>query len=133
MSGPLPPGEVPPTSPPPGGQDHSYLGPGSEPATTSGSAPGLDRRGRVRRTRTSGIWVGLILSAIFLILLIVFIAQNSHEASVHFFGWNGKFPLGLTILLAAIAGMLLVAIPGTARILQLRRNLRKNGPNPTTH
>ena len=117
--------------PPAEGRGESDLGPGSGPATTSGNAPGLDRHGRVRRTRTSGIWVGLIVSAIFVILLIVFIAQNSNEASVHFFGWDGTFPLGLTILLAAIAGMLLVAIPGTVRIFQLRRNLRKNAPDST--
>lgn len=131
MSGPLSPGEVPAAGPPPEGPDASDLTPGSDPATTPGNAPGIDRHGRVRRTRTSGVWVGLILSAIVLIVLIVFIAQNAHDASVHFLGWDGNFPLGLTILFAAIVGMLLVAVPGTVRIVQLRRNLRKDAPNPT--
>ncbi|PRZ44085.1 putative integral membrane protein [Antricoccus suffuscus] len=131
MSDPLPPDESPRAAALPGDLGQSPPGPDPETELARGNAPGLDRHGRVRRTRTSGIWVGLILSAIFLILLIVFIAQNSHQASVHFFGWDGNFPLGLTILFAAIAGMLLVAIPGTVRILQLRRNLRKNAPHPT--
>jgi len=92
---------------------------------------GFDRKGRVRRTRTSGIWIGLIIGAIFLALLIVFIAQNSSEATVHFLGWSGQFPLWLAILFAALAGMLLVAVPGTVRIFQLRRSLRRNASRTT--
>ncbi|HJQ00775.1 MAG TPA: lipopolysaccharide assembly protein LapA domain-containing protein [Jatrophihabitans sp.] len=91
-------------------------------------APGFDHRGRVRSSRVSGVWIGLIGTALFLILLIIFIAQNSHRVSVHFFGWYGRFSLALTILLSAVIGLLLVAIPGTVRIVQLRHALRKNGP-----
>lgn len=93
-----------------------------------GPAPGFNERGRVRNTRTSGVWIGFIVTALFLILLIIFIAQNSRSVSIHFFGWHGRFSLALTILLSAVIGILLVAIPGTVRILQLRRALRKNGP-----
>ena len=75
------------------------------------------------------MWIGLIGTAIFLIVLIVFIAQNSRKVSIHFFGWQGQFSLALTILLSAVIGVLLIAIPGSVRILQLRRALRKNGPN----
>lgn len=121
--------QLPGTGEPP--SEHG-MGPGMPrhgSTTAADVTPGLDRKGRVRRTRTSGVWIGLILSAVFLILLIVFIAQNSNEATVHFLGWSGQFPLWLTILFAAIAGMLLVAVPGTVRILQLRRSVRKQGPS----
>lgn len=91
-------------------------------------APGFDEKGHVKHTRTSGVWIGLIGTALFLILLIIFIAQNSRRVSLHFFGWHGQFSLALTILLSAVIGVLLVAIPGSVRILQLRRALRKNGP-----
>lgn len=91
-------------------------------------APGFDQKGKVRRTRVSGVWIGLIGTALFLILLIVFIAQNSRQVPLHFFGWSGQFSLALTIVLSAVIGILLVAIPGTVRILQLRRALRKNVP-----
>ena len=91
-------------------------------------APGFDERGRVRSGRVSEVWVGLIGTAVFLILLIIFIAQNSHRVTLHFFGWDGRFSLALAILLSAVIGVLLVAIPGSMRILQLRRALRKNGP-----
>jgi uncharacterized integral membrane protein len=91
-------------------------------------APGFDRKGHVRRTRVSGVWVGLIGTALFLILLIIFIAQNSRQVPIHFLGWSGEFSLALAIVLSAVIGVLLVAIPGSVRILQLRRALRKNVP-----
>ncbi|MBV9820883.1 MAG: DUF1049 domain-containing protein [Actinobacteria bacterium] len=94
-----------------------------------GPAPGFDERGHVRATKVSGVWIGLIATAVFVILLIIFIAQNSRRVSIHFFGWNGQFSLALTILLAAVVGLLLVAIPGSIRIAQLRRALRKNVPD----
>jgi uncharacterized integral membrane protein len=95
---------------------------------TSVPAPGFDQRGKVGRTMVSGVWVGLIATALFLILLIVFIGQNSRAVTIHFLGWKGHFSLALTILLSAVGGVLLVAIPGSVRILQLRRALRKNVP-----
>ncbi|HTZ45049.1 MAG TPA: lipopolysaccharide assembly protein LapA domain-containing protein [Jatrophihabitans sp.] len=104
-------------------------GTGSDAVPASGApAPGFDERGRVKSGRISAVWVGLIGTAVFVILLIVFIAQNSHKASLHFLGWHGQFSLALTILLSAVVGMVLVAIPGSVRIAQLRRALRKNGP-----
>jgi uncharacterized integral membrane protein len=97
--------------------------------TSAGTpAPGFDERGHVRSTKVSSVWIGLIATALFVILLVIFIAQNSRQVSIHFFGWNGRFSLALAILLAAVAGMLLVAIPGSLRIAQLRRALRKNVP-----
>ncbi|MEO7261215.1 MAG: lipopolysaccharide assembly protein LapA domain-containing protein [Jatrophihabitantaceae bacterium] len=99
------------------------------PATDSGRpAPGFNDRGHVRATKVSGIWIGLIATALFVILLIIFIAQNSRRVTIHFFGWQGQFSLALTILLAAVVGVLLVAIPGSLRIMQLRRSLRQNVP-----
>lgn len=122
------PGEFRPSAPVPA--DAAVADPTSAAAGTSPTrpAPGFDERGRVKNTRTSGVWVGIISTAVFLILLIIFIAQNSRPVSLHFLGWHGRFSLALTILLSAVIGILVVAIPGTVRILQLRRALRKNGP-----
>ena len=102
----------------------------SETAPQTATAPGFDERGRVRSGRVSAVWAALIGTAIFLIVLIIFIAQNSHRVSLHFLGWSGQFSLALTILLSAVIGLLLVAIPGSLRIVQLRRALRQNGPAP---
>ena len=106
---------------------------GANPANPATPVPaaGFDRKGRVRRTRVSGVWVGLIAAAVFLILLVIFIAQNSRRVPIHFFGWHGNFSLALTILVSAIGGVLLVALPGSVRIFQLRRALRKNVPGGT--
>ncbi|MCW2648486.1 MAG: hypothetical protein JWP07_4595 [Pseudonocardiales bacterium] len=89
------------------------------------SRPGLDRKGHVRRTRVSGVWIGLITAAVVLVLLIIFIAQNTSRASIHFLGWSGHLSLGLLMLIATVCGLLIAALPGTIRILQLRRSLKR--------
>jgi uncharacterized integral membrane protein len=93
-----------------------------------GPAAGFDHSGHVRRGRVSVIWVGLIAAAVFLILLVIFIAQNLATVSLHFLGLSAHVPLGLTILIAAIVGLLIAAVPGSIRILQLRRALKRNTP-----
>jgi uncharacterized integral membrane protein len=102
--------------------------PGGRVAGSGAPAPGFNEKGHVRATKVSGLWIGLIATALFVILLIIFIAQNSRRITLHFFGWHGQFSLALTILLSAVLGVLLVAIPGSLRIMQLRRALRKNVP-----
>lgn len=101
-----------------------------DPVPQTGPAPerraGLDSRGKVRRTRASSAWVGLIVAALLAILLLVFIIQNSGKVAIKFLGWDGSISLAVALLLAAVAGVLVVAIPGSVRILQLRRALRKN-------
>jgi uncharacterized integral membrane protein len=81
----------------------------------------------LRHSRTGGLWVGLILSALVLLVLLVFILQNGQPVQISFFAFEGVLPTGVALLLAAIAGILLVAIPGSLRILQLRRAARR-GP-----
>lgn len=79
----------------------------------------------VTRTRTGGLWVGLILSAIVLLFLLIFILQNDVPVRITFLGATGTLPTGVALLFAAVAGLLLVAIPGGLRILQLRRVARR--------
>ena len=47
----------------------------------------------MRRTRTGGVWVGLVSVAIALILLLIFILQNSHNVTIRFFGFHGQLSL----------------------------------------
>jgi uncharacterized integral membrane protein len=79
----------------------------------------------VTRTRTGGLWTGLVLSALVLVVLLVFILQNLDPVQIRFLGITGQLPTGVALLLAAVAGLLLVAIPGGLRILQLRRMIRR--------
>lgn len=98
--------------------------PGEQPTVPTPTG----RRGQpISRTRTGGLWTGLILSAVVLVFLLIFILQNNTPITIHFLGFSGALPTGVALLLAAIAGLLLVAIPGGLRILQLRKVARRNG------
>lgn len=70
-------------------------------------------------------WVGLVLGAIVTILLLIFIAQNTTATEVQYLGLHFTLPLGVLILLAAIAGALIMALFAGFRILQLRMRARK--------
>jgi uncharacterized integral membrane protein len=67
-----------------------------------------------------GLWVAAALGALVLLLLLIFILENGQRVSVSYFGVHGHLPLGVALLLAAVFGVLLVVIPGTSRIIQLR-------------
>ena len=102
---------------PDGIDDHAAGGHGQPSAARA-------RRG-IRRTRLKGMYVALALFALVLLLLLVFILQNGRQADITFFGAHAHLPLGVALLLAAVFGNLLVLIPGTARILQLRAAARR--------
>jgi len=81
---------------------------------------------RLKRTRTSGIWVAMGFFAVILLLLLIFILQNGAEVSVSYLGMHGRLPLGVALLLAAVSGVLLVVLAGAARISQLRATARRH-------
>jgi uncharacterized integral membrane protein len=70
--------------------------------------------------------VGVIIGVIVLGLDLVFIIQNSQSVRVSFFTGGLNIPLGVALLLATVVGVLLAAIVGTLRILQLRHRLHKS-------
>jgi lipopolysaccharide assembly protein A len=78
------------------------------------------------RTRISGMHTGLIAGAVGLVVVMIFIIQNAHAVNVSFLGAHLRLSLAVALLLAAIAGALLMAAAGTARITQLRRIMRRN-------
>ena len=81
---------------------------------------------RIKRTRTSGIWVAVGFFAVILLLLLIFILQNGTQVGVSYLGMHGHLPLGVALLLAAVCGVLLVVLAGTARIGQLRATARRH-------
>jgi len=123
----LPPDDRPSPSTPERPTTERPSGPTTPPATPH--TAGLDSRGRVKRTRASGLWVGLISAAVLAILFLVFIAQNSEKVSIKFLGFEGQLSLAIALLLSAVIGALVVAVPGIVRIAQLGRALRKNAKN----
>ncbi len=96
------------------------------------STPTGGRKGRggasdspLRGSRTSGTWIAVLVLVVVLILLAVFILQNTQKAEVSFLGWTGQAPLSATLLIAAAGGALLVGAAGALRILQLRRRMKR--------
>jgi lipopolysaccharide assembly protein A len=97
-----------------------------EPAAPPAAAPHSLPQHRIKRTRTGGIWVAVGFFAVILLLLLIFILQNSTQVSVSYLGMHGHLPLGVALLLAAVCGVLLVVLAGTARIGQLRATARRH-------
>jgi uncharacterized integral membrane protein len=76
--------------------------------------------------------MGLIAGIGALILLVIFIVQNTRTVHITFFGAHVSVSLAAALLVAAIAGALVMAAAGTARITQLRRTLRRTKRRAST-
>jgi len=92
-------------------------------------APRPVRAGRMH-TRISGMRAGLIAGFAGLIVVMVFIIQNAHAVNISFLGAHLRLSLAVALFLAAIAGALIMAAAGTARITQLRRIMRRDRREP---
>jgi uncharacterized integral membrane protein len=94
-----------------------------------------DTLARAQRTRTGRVWIALVPALVFLILLIIFIGENGQHVQVKFFGATGQISLALALLIAAVAGAVVVLLIGSVRILQLRlaawRHQRQPAGTPT--
>ncbi len=100
--------------------------PGDENAARAQARPEHSSAGDpLRGSRTSGLWAGVVGLGVLLILLVVFVLQNTQKVEVAFLGWKGQAPLAAALLIAAAAGLLIAATAGSMRILQLRRRVRQ--------
>jgi uncharacterized integral membrane protein len=97
----------------------------SDSATQPEPEPTPATKDPLRGSRTSGIWFAVVALAVLLLLLIIFIAQNTEAVHVAFLGWDGTAPLSVALLAAVLAGLLLAVVAGSLRILQLRRRVRR--------
>lgn len=70
-------------------------------------------------------WIFAFLGLMLLIFLLVFVLQNLQRVEMTIFTWTTSYPLGVGLLLAAIAGALIMALIGSVRIIQLRRKVKK--------
>ncbi|ANH36771.1 hypothetical protein I601_0318 [Nocardioides dokdonensis FR1436] len=117
--------------------------PGDEPTTppSSGTAPRPDRgtppapsgkpagakaEDPLRGSRTSGLYAAVVGLGVLLVLLIIFIAQNTDKTTVRFLSFQGETPVAVAMLIATTAGILLTAIAGSLRIIQLRRRTKRD-------
>ncbi|MHA6759003.1 lipopolysaccharide assembly protein LapA domain-containing protein [Streptacidiphilus sp. PAMC 29251] len=95
-------------------------GPAHEPTVKHG-------RG-LPRTRTGTAWASIVTAVLLLILLVIFIAQNTHPVDVSFLMLHGRFPLAVALLAAVAGGALVAVIGGTLRMVQLRRAVPRRVP-----
>lgn len=76
-------------------------------------------------SRTNLVWAALILGALILVMLLIFIVQNNVSTNFDYLSWSFSLPLGVAMLIAAIAGALVMAMVGSVRIMQLSLEVRK--------
>jgi len=111
------------TLPPPSANGSAPAAPAAPPA------PRAPARRRMQ-TKISSMRVALIAGTAVLIVVLIFIIQNAHAVSISFLGAHLQLSLAVALLLAAIAGALVMAAAGTARITQLRRIMRRGRRQP---
>jgi uncharacterized integral membrane protein len=98
-----------------------------QPPEASAPVPDtLPPESAVKHTRAASLWSSLTAGFLILIVLLIFITQNTASAQFAFFNLHWTLPLGVAILLAAVCGGLITVLAGTARIYQLRRAAKKN-------
>jgi uncharacterized integral membrane protein len=138
---------LPPLPPELGGTSlstESNLPPAPSPGVSAGDSPGpatdlapspdlvpppavpeqqFGRRDRIKVpwTRTSAAWLGIWAGVVALILLIIFVAQNTANVEINFLWMTGHFSLAVALLVAGVCGAIIAMAVAAARILQLRR------------
>ena len=117
--------ETPPQQPAPAAAPEQAAPERAAPVRTAPPSHPLPQH-RIKRTRTGGIWVAVGFFAVILLLLLIFILQNGQKVDISYLGMHGHLPLGVALLLAAVCGVLLVVLAGTARIGQLRATARRH-------
>lgn len=119
-----------PSNPDPHGAQTAPATSGAAPTTPSRS--GRQPRRPVARTRAGAAWVGIVVAVAVLVLLIVFMLQNTAPVEVAFFGLRGTAPLSATLLIAGVGFALVTLIVGSLRIGQLRRRIGSGPDTPRT-
>ncbi|MEU7906612.1 lipopolysaccharide assembly protein LapA domain-containing protein [Actinoplanes sp. NPDC049118] len=105
------------------------------PPELAGTLAGLEGAGKappprrpdtaVPRTRTSAVWFGVWAGAVALILLIIFVAQNTGNVRLSFLWMDGQISLALAMLIAGVCGAFVAMAVASVRIIQLRRLVRR--------
>lgn len=68
-----------------------------------------------------------------LVVILIFVFQNSQTAKVSFVTTSGRLPLAIALLAAAALGALFMLALGSIRILQLRKTIRRSSRRTPAH
>ena len=104
----------------------------STPAATEQSQTPPTSKRAPRLTRAGAAWMATAFALLLLVMLIIFILQNPTRVEVSYLGFTGSLPLGVALLIAAVAGGVLVAVAGVTRVTQLRMNARRGRRHGST-
>ena len=77
------------------------------------------------RTRLSGAWVRIVVGIPVLVLLLVFILQNTSSVHLSYFSAHWTSPLGVALLFAAVGGAFIAVIVASLRMWQLRHHVKQ--------
>jgi uncharacterized integral membrane protein len=94
----------------------------AKPARKSGAAALLPL------TRAASAWTAICVAALIAVGLIVFLAQNTGTVPITFLWMHVQASLTVSLLIATVGGILLTAVLGMTRIVQLRRLVRHGRP-----
>jgi putative membrane protein len=79
-----------------------------------------------KQTFAGRVWIAIGCAAVLLVLLIIFIAENTRSVTISFLGAHGHISLGLALLVAVVAGISITLLVGSARIIQLSLEVRRH-------
>ncbi|NMO55645.1 LapA family protein [Actinoplanes sp. TBRC 11911] len=113
---------------PPEERPESDLPPPAGPSTTLPPVPTHPTATGTRRpyTRIRAAWVGVWAGLLAIILLIIFVAQNTAKVDIHFLWMDGRIPVALALLIAGVGGAIIALAVSAARMIQMRRHLRRD-------
>ena len=101
-----------------------------ERTDASATKEGADRRHgqplRIERTRTGTVFGGAVAGLVLTMLMLVFVLQNDERRPLEFLWFDFELPTGVAILLAAVAGALIVSSLALGRVVQLRLAARRH-------
>ena len=121
---PSPNGSASPTRPAP--PEPAAAEPALAPSAASPASPASSARRRRPGSRIGQARTALIAGAVLLVLVLIFIIENARAVTIVYFGVHLRLSLAVALLLAAVAGALVMAAAGTARITQLRLSMRRS-------
>jgi uncharacterized integral membrane protein len=110
-------------------QEAAVAGPGSttapDVAEQEAGRPAETPQSGPRKTRISSAFVATCAGLLVLVLLLIFILENTESVRINFLGAHGHISLGVALLGAAVGGSLIVGMTGAARVMQLRLQRRR--------
>lgn len=97
------------------------------PAPADPPVPVAQRPHQPLRGPAGAVRMVLAAFALAILLLLVFVLQNGQRSDVYFLGAHGHLPTGVALVLAAVFGALLMAVPVVVGLARSRLMAVRHG------